>query len=192
MPQFGLRGVYAAKYNNNNGTISYTGIQHVGDAISANLELSFAEGRLYAEDVRAEYMRKATGGTISIGVKYIKQAAQTLMFGVTTESQTVGGQSVTNVKLGGNTEGDYVGIAFYSPDMVDGVKKFSCVLIKKALFGPPSLTLQTMGESITFQTPTTTGELMGDDSTTRELIVTAVCDTEAAAKAWVQQNLGGS
>lgn len=192
MPQFGLRGVYAAKYNNTNGVISYTGIQHVGDAISANIELSFAEGRLYAEDVRAEYMRKATGGTISIGVKYIKQAAQTLMFGVTTESQTVGGQSVTNVKLGGNTEGDYVGIAFYSPDMVDGAKKFSCVLVKKALFGPPSLTLQTMGESITFQTPTTTGELMGDDSTTRELIVTAVCDTEAAAKAWVQQNLGGA
>lgn len=192
MPQFGLRGVYAAKYNNNNGVISYTGIQHVGDAISANIELSFAEGRLYAEDVRAEYMRKATGGTISIGVKYIKQAAQTLMFGVTTENQTVGGQSVTNVKLGGNTEGDYVGIAFYSPDMVDGVKKFSCVLIKKALFGPPSLTRQTMGESITFQTPTTTGELMGDDSTTRELIVTAVCDTEAAAQAWVRSNLGGT
>ena len=55
MPQFGLRSIYAAKYNNNNGVISYSDIQHVGDAISANLELRYAEGRLYAEDMLAEY-----------------------------------------------------------------------------------------------------------------------------------------
>lgn len=191
MPQFGLRGIYAAKYNNNNGTITYTGIQSVGDAISANLELRFAEGRLYAEDMLAEYMRKAVGGTISIGVKYIKQAAQTLLFGVRTDTQTVGSATVTNITVGGQTEGDYVGIAFYSPDMIDGVKKYSCVMAKKALFGPPAMTLQTANESITFQTPTTSGEFLGDDSSGKDLFTTAVCDTEEQAQAWVQAMLGG-
>ena len=72
MPQFDLRHIYAAKYENNNGVISYSSPQQVGDAMTANIELRYAEGRLYAESTLAEYMRKAVGGTISLGVKYIK------------------------------------------------------------------------------------------------------------------------
>lgn len=201
MPQFGLRSIYAAKYNNNNGVISYSDIQHVGDAISANLELRYAEGRLYAEDMLAEYMRKAVGGTISIGVKYIKQAAQTLLFNSKTKARTVaytpaGGSATsvtaTSVVIGGEDEGQYVGVAFFAPDMVDGVEKFTCVLVKKALFGPPSMSLQTMGESITFNTPTTSGEFLADDSATHDLIEVAIVDNIEAAKAWVQTVLGGA
>lgn len=202
MPQFGLRSIYAAKYNNNAGTISYSGIQHVGDAISANLELRYAEGRLYAEDMLAEYMRKAVGGTISIGVKYIKQAAQTLLFNSTTKARSVtyipkgttatATATATSVVIGGEDEGQYVGVAFFAPDMVDGVEKYTCVLIKKALFGPPSMSLQTMGESIAFNTPTTSGEFLADDSAAHDLFEVAIVDDINMAKAWVQSVLGGS
>ena len=201
MPQFGLRSIYAAKYNNTAGVISYTGIQHVGDAITANLELRYAEGRLYAEDMLAEYMRKAVGGSISIGVKYITQAAQQLLFSSKTKTRTVnytpaGGSATsveaTSVVLGGEDEGQYVGVAFFAPDSVDSVKKYTCVLIKKALFGPPSMNFQTMGESLTFQTPTTTGEFLADDSATHDLIEVAIVDDIEAAKAWVQSVLGGT
>ena len=201
MPQFGLRSIYAAKYNNTNGVIGYSDIQHVGDAISANLELRYAEGRLYAEDMLAEYMRKAVGGTISIGVKYIKQAAQQLLFNSKTKARTIsytptGGTATsvtaTSVVTGGEDEGQYVGVAFFAPDMVDGVEKYTCVLVKKALFGPPSMSLQTMGESITFNTPTTSGEFLADDSATHDLIEVAIVDNIEAAKAWVQTVLGGS
>lgn len=201
MPQFGLRSIYAAKYNNTNGVIGYSDIQHVGDAISANLELRYAEGRLYAEDMLAEYMRKAVGGTISIGVKYIKQAAQQLLFNSKTKARTIsytptGGTATsvtaTSVVTGGEDEGQYVGVAFFAPDMVDGVEKYTCVLVKKALFGPPSMSLQTMGESITFNTPTTSGEFLADDSATHDLLEVAIVDNIDAAKAWVQTVLGGS
>ena len=201
MPQFGLRSIYAAKYNNTNGVIGYSDIQHVGDAISANLELRYAEGRLYAEDMLAEYMRKAVGGTISIGVKYIKQAAQQLLFNSKTKARTIsytptGGTATsvtaTSVVTGGEDEGQYVGVAFFAPDMVDGVEKYTCVLVKKALFGPPSMSLQTMGESITFKTPTTSGEFLADDSATHDLLEVAIVDNIEAAKAWVQTVLGGS
>lgn len=201
MPQFGLRSIYAAKYNNTNGVIGYSDIEHVGDAISANLELRYAEGRLYAEDMLAEYMRKAVGGTISIGVKYIKQAAQQLLFNSKTKARTIsytptGGTATsitaTSMVTGGEDEGQYVGVAFFAPDMVDGVEKYTCVLVKKALFGPPSMSLQTMGESITFNTPTTSGEFLADDSATHDLLEVAIVDNIEAARAWVQTVLGGS
>ena len=195
MPQFGLRNIYAAKYVNTSGTITYTNPQHVGDAMTANLELRYAEGRLYAEDALAEYMRKAVGGTISIGVKYIKLAAQQLMFGMKTKNRSITYQPVGSTAtatataqstvLGGNDEGVYVGVAFYAPDMVDGVKKYTCVFIKKCLFGPPSMSLQTAGESIQFNTPVTSGEFLADDSATQDLFEIAVVADENAAIAWV-------
>ena len=195
MPQFGLKNIYAAKYVNTAGVITYTGVQHVGDAMTANLELRFAEGRLYAEDTLAEYMRKAVGGTISIGVKYIELAAQQLMFGVKTKNRNITytpvGTTVTatataqSTVLGGHDEGVYVGVAFYAPDMVDGEKKYTCVFIKKCLFGPPSMQLQTAGESIQFNTPTTSGEFLADDSADKNLYEIAIVDDENEAKAWV-------
>ena len=195
MPQFDLRGIYAAKYVNTEGVITYTDPQKVGDAMTANLELRYAEGRLYAESALAEYLRKAVGGTISLGVKYIKSAAQKLMFGSADKSRVItytpagssstATASVEGLTIGAKTTGQYVGVAFYAPDMVDGVEKYTCVKISKALFGPPSMQLQTAGENIRFNTPTTSGEFMADDSTTQNLIEVAIADTEEQAIAWV-------
>ena len=80
MAKYDLRYIQCARYVNTDGAISFTDKQKVGDAMTANIELRFAEGRLYAESTLAEYIRKCTGGTISLGVKYIKEAAQKLMF----------------------------------------------------------------------------------------------------------------
>ena len=193
MPQFDLRGIKAAKYVNTNGTITYTDAQTVGDAMNVNLELRFAEGRLYAESTLAEYMRKAVGGTISIGVKYIKQAAPQLLFNSKTKARTIsytptGGTATsitaTSMVTGGEDEGQYVGVAFFAPDMVDGVEKYTCVFASKCLFGPPSMTLQTAGENIQFNTPTTSGEFLASDAASQDMLEVAICDTEAAAIAW--------
>ncbi len=62
--------------------MTYTEPTDVGDAMSAQLELKFAEGRLYAESKLAEYIKLATGGTISLAVKYIKRAAQAMLYGL--------------------------------------------------------------------------------------------------------------
>lgn len=188
MPQFDLRGIHCAKYVNTAGTITYTDVQEVGDAMTATLEMRFAEGRLYAESTLAESMRKATGGTIALGVKYIKDAAQQLMFGSTskTRSITAGSStaSVTSLVLGAKSTPAYVGVSFYAPDMVDGVEKYTCVFASKCLFGPPSMSMQTAGENIQFNTPTTSGEFLASDASTQDMLEVAVCDTEAAAIAW--------
>lgn len=194
MPQFDLRGIHCAQYNNNNGVITYTDVQEVGDAMTATLEMRFAEGRLYAESTLAEYIRKATGGTIALGVKYIKNSAQQLMFGSSSNSRDVTvGQSVESISslvIGAKNTPSYVGVSFYAPDMVDGVEKYTCVFVAKCLFGPPSMSLQTAGENIQFNTPVTSGEFLADDAFDQNMLEAAVCDSEEAAIAWCAEVFG--
>nr|DAH15924.1 MAG TPA: tail tube protein [Bacteriophage sp.] len=186
MPTFDLRGIRAGKYKNTGGAISYETPLDVGDAMSANLELRFAEGRLYAESRLAEYMKLATGGTLSLAVKYIKKAAQAMLYGCTVDTNK------ENIKFTAKDVANYVGIGFYAPDKIDGVTKYTCVWVPKALFGPPGLAFQTKGETLQFSTPTTTGEFLADDSDDELLLETEVVATADAAVAWIKGKLGES
>ena len=193
MAQYDLRDIKVAKYVNNNGTVTYTGATKAGDAMAIDLEMRNAEGRLYAESALAEYMRKAVGGTISMGVKFLSDAVQTLLFGASAKSRSITYQvgttevteSVAGVAYGANTTANYVGVACYSPCMRDGVPKYLCLFIPKTMFGPPSMTLRTCGQDINFQTPTTSGEFLASDASDKELFEMVTVDSEAAAKAWV-------
>lgn len=200
MPEFDLRGIRAGKYVNSSGTISYTDVVKVGDAMAANLELRYAEGRLYAESSLAEYLKKAVGGSISLGVKYIPKAAQKLLFGSRentrsvsfkpVDSTTTTTASVVGLALGALSRSKYVGVGFYAPDMIDGVQKFTCVKIAKAMFGPPSMALRTASENFQFNTPTTSGEFMADDSSDQDMIEIAIVDDENEALAWLTAAIG--
>lgn len=184
MPKFDLRYIQIAKYVNTNGTVTYTGKTSIGDAMNVDLTFRHAEGRVYAEGTLAEYMKKLVGGSISIAEKYIPNAAQTLMFGSRSSSRTVNTKAVTGLKLGANDFPQYVGVSFYAPMMVDGTEKFYCVKISRAIFGPPNLSVQTLGETINFATPTVTGEFLADHSSTAEIIEDAIADTMELAKGW--------
>lgn len=194
MPTFGLRGAMVAPYNNNAGVVTYGAPIGAGCAINVNLELRFAEARLYACDRLAEYLREAIGGTITFEAKYFPQAAQLAMFGATTKTRSVtytpAGSTtqetsqITSVVNSGNDAVGYVGFSAYSPDMVDGVEKWTAFFVAKAKFAPPSIVRQTKGENITFQTPTTTGEFLPDDTSGMVLQEVAICDSEAEAIAW--------
>ena len=188
MPQIGLKGIQFAAYTNTQGAVTYGTPTSAGDAMTANLELRFAEGRLYAEDALSEYIRLAIGGTLSLGVKYIPDAAQKLIFGLTekTRSVTVSGTS-TNLKslqTNKSSRGAEVGVSFYADDVVDGVHKYTCVFIPRARFGEPARSLQTLGETINFATPTTTGEFLADHTSAGVIKEVITVDSEAAAIAW--------
>nr|DAH49031.1 MAG TPA: tail tube protein [Caudoviricetes sp.] len=184
MPAFDLRYLQVAEYKKKTtgeGTEYGTPVS-MGDAMTAALDMRFAEGRLYAESALAEYMKKATGGTATAGVKYIPLAAQKLMFRAYEQQRTVSGSAVKSVTFGKKSTGQYVGWSFYAPDMIDGVEKFTAIFVRKVLFGPPAANYQTLGDNITFQTPTTTGEFLIDDLA--GLLEVATLDTEEEAKAW--------
>ena len=72
--------------------------------------------------------------------------------------------------------------------MIDGVEKFTCIFIGRALFGPPSHVYQTLGETITFNTPVTSGEFLVD--ALDNLVEIATCDSEEDARAYCDAVLG--
>lgn len=196
MPTFDLRGIKIAKYGlNAQNQITYTEKTNVGDAMDVNLEFRNAEARLYAEGSLAEYMRKATGGSISIAVKYIKQAAQKMMYGGSTKKRSISvktgsdGSTTSPVEVesdvaSGKDISNYVGVAFYAPDKIDGVQKFTCVHVARSLFGRPSMVFKTAGETLAFQTPTTSGEFLPSTDASQAMVEVAVVDDEATADAW--------
>lgn len=191
MPSFDLRYIKVGKYDNTDGVISYSDVTTMGDAMNINIQLRFAEGRLYAEGSLAEYLREATGGTISIGVKYIPFDAQKMMYGAREKSRNItaaGSEAPVAVKglaFGTKDAANYVGVAFFAPDMIDGVRKYTCVLIHRSLFGPSAYNYVTKGDNLQFQTPTTTGEFLPAHNTDLDMMEVAIADTEALARAWV-------
>ena len=100
--------------------------------------------------------------------------------------------SKENLKFSAKDVPNYVGVGFYAPDKIDGVTKYTCVWVPKVLFGPPSLAYKTKGENIQFNTPTTTGEFLADDSTEELLLETETVDSAEAAKTWIKGKLGES
>lgn len=193
MPTFDLRGIKIGKYINTEGTITYDTPISMGDAISVELNLTAAEGRLYAESRLAEYKKLITGGTASVGVKYITDAAQKLLFGMNENTRTVGtGTSQKSLKATAKDIAKYVGMGFYAPDAIDGTDKYTAVFVYKVLFGAPGYVYATKGDSITFQTPTTTGEFLADDSEDKNIMETATLESETDAIAWINKCFGAS
>ena len=193
MPTFDLRGIKIGKYTNTDGTITYDTPVSMGDAMSVELNLTAAEGRLYAESRLAEYKKLLTGGTASVGVKYITDAAQKLLFGMSENTRNVGtNTSQKSLKATAKDIAKYVGMGFYAPDAIDGTDKYTAVFVYKVLFGAPGYVYATKGDSITFQTPTTTGEFLADDSEDKSIMEIATLASESDAVAWINKCFGAS
>lgn len=193
MPTFDLRGIKIGKYINTEGTITYETPISMGDAMSVELNLTAAEGRLYAESRLAEYKKLITGGTASVGVKYITDAAQKLLFGMSENTRNVGtNTSQKSLKATAKDIAKYVGMGFYAPDAIDGTDKYTAVFVYKVLFGAPGYVYATKGDRITFQTPTTTGEFLADDSEDKSIMEIATLASESDAVAWINKCFGAS
>lgn len=184
MASFDLRYIQCAPYQVTEGKVSYGAKAKVGEAMSADITFTFAEGRLYAEGKLSEYIKELTGGTISMAVKDILEEAQKVMYGVAEKSRTISDTPIKGIVYTAKDSAAYVGISFYCKDKVDGVTKFTCVLAVKALFGPPAMSKATKGQNITFSTPTTTGEFLPADDDEQAVIEVAIVDDEATAIAW--------
>ena len=142
-----------------------------------------------------EYLREATGGTITFEATFFTPEMQVLAFGATQKTREItytndaGAQvteNVSSVVYASDDDAPYVGFAVYSPDVINHEKKWSAIFVACAKFSPPNTTRQTRDNSIAFQTPTTTGRFLPDDTTGHVIQETAICDSELAAKAWCE------
>ena len=194
MPTIGFKGATVAPYNNNAGVVTYGTPITAGCPMQAQLELRCAEGRLYACDSLAESIREVIGGSVTFGAKYFPQAAQLAMFGATTKDRSVTyndgttsvTKTVTSIVVSADNRPGYVGFAGFAPDVIDGQNKYTAFFVPKVKFSQPNTNFQTKNDTITFQTPTTTGEFLPDDTTGRVVQEVAICDSEAESLAWCQ------
>lgn len=155
----------------------------MGRAISANIEFSRNEEPLYADDVMAESDNSITGGTIEIGVDDILEDAQVTVFGVEKSGQT--GQEIYRET---GAASPYGGVGYIRVRRYKGATSYIAYWIHKTQFAPSSEEATTKGESIEWQTPTASGNVMGvylDATGTAYFRDHKVCTTEAEAVEWL-------
>lgn len=193
---YSMKDIFFGKYgyDKTSGKTTYSDQRLLGHGINATFDFRFAEGRLYASGTLRKFLKKLTGGTISLGVEDLTLAVQQLLFSAESHSQTVGSKSVENIGYGENTRGGYVGVATYVPaDNEEGTDTFICIFARKASFGPAAMSYQTANDSITWNTPTTTGEFVSPDHKDGEtaplMLEIGEADSEADAIAWCKAML---
>lgn len=198
MAGIGMYGVYYSKATVANGVVTgYAGVQTMGKAISASFEPNTPDDNpLYANNAVAENDSSgASGGTLTLTLDRLTQAAAADLYGLEVEevSVNVGASPGTPVegtalKYTGNEQSAPVGVAFIRMNQVDGVRNHEVVLYRRATFSMPAEEAQTLGESIEWQTPEIEASVMGlEGDGTNAWYEQVIFPTQEAAIAYITQ-----
>lgn len=177
MAYFGLSKPYIAKL----GTSGYTDGFQCGKAVKTTITPNTSEGRLFADNMQAEYVAEFQNATLSMGVDRLPVEAAKVMFGHTV---TEDGQ----VTYKSGDASNYVGYGFIVCEILEGVKKYRACILPKVKFNEGEDSYETKGDSITFATPELSGQAMPNDDYEWKIISKAY-DTEAEAEAWIKTEL---
>ena len=195
MATIGLSRPYYAIYNNNNGTVTYSNGAAIGKAVELSVELEGDSGNvLYADDGPAESANVFAGGTITlttddllpdpmIGILGIQQSTISDVEAVTTEDAAW-------LLFNDQQSTPYVGFGAIFKKQQSNATKWVVVVYPKIQFQNPGDSAVTQGETIEWQTPELTANLMRDDTAAHEWKrVSTPLDTEAEALALLKDFL---
>lgn len=126
----------------------------VGRMMQADVTYERNTDPLYADDVEAENDNSITGGTVTIGVDDIEDEARVVVFGDYQDGET--GEYEDNSQAS-----PYGGFGYVRERRYKGKSSFVAYWIHKLQFGSTTESAQTKANTITWQTPTLTGNLMG-------------------------------
>lgn len=189
MAGVGLSKCYAAKYTNNNGTITYSDGTLIGRAIEFSTSIEASEdNNLYADNAIAESDISFAGGTMTISTDDIEQDAAALILGITPSTITVGESPVSELIYNDDAESPNLGYGTIIKKK-KGTFKFRAVVLTKIKFNVPDDSATTQGKTIEWQTPSLTAQIMRDDSAKHAWKREATFETEAEADAYIKQIL---
>lgn len=189
MAGVGLSKCYAAKYTNNNGTITYSDGTLIGRAIEFSTSIEASEdNNLYADNAIAESDISFAGGTMTISTDDIEQTAAALILGITPSTISVGENSVSELIYNDDAESPNLGYGTIIKKK-KGTFKFRAVVLTKIKFNVPDDSATTQGKTIEWQTPSLTAQIMRDDSAKHVWKREATFETEAEADAYIKQVL---
>ena len=151
MSTIGLDSLYFASVTEGtNGAETYGTPEKLAKAITADLSVEIAEAILYADDSAAESVKAFKSGKLTLGVDDIGIAKAQALTGAAVDSNGVLVSSSEDLP-------PYVAVGFRA---LKPNGKYRYMWLYKVQFGVPSVSLQTKGDSITFQTPTIEGTIV--------------------------------
>lgn len=157
----------------------YDAVVVLGRLISAELTPTMASGKLYADDELAESVDEFVSGSLAMATDDMEDDVAAVVYGATVSEKKVSYKAGDNPPVGG--------LAYYKVLMRRGVKVYKGFFYPraKAVLGNDSANTKT--DSITFGTNSTTFTIF--TANTGEWRITEEFDTEAEAKAWVDEQL---
>ena len=191
MAYIGMRHpVFARVKNYTPGTpIEYDEGVVLGKAIGATLTLQRTETSLYADDYKAEVDNSATGGTISLELDDIKHDAALKVLGL--KKHTVNGKEVYTIT---GAAAPYGGCGWVRERKMDGVISYVAQWVHRLQLGQNTKNAATKGQTITYQTTTLDGEILGaevDESMETYYITEMPAATVGEAVAWLDEMANG-
>lgn len=167
MASIGLSKPYFSVYTESTG--AYAGATLMGKATTWELSLdSGSDNVLYGDNAPAESETQFAGGTIAIGTTELDASVIVPLLGVTKTTETIGTASVEVLHYDDRQTVPYVGVAAIRKAMIGGVVKYQAIMLNKVKFSNLAESLETQGETITWNTPTIEGTVSKDDSTYHE------------------------
>jgi phi13 family phage major tail protein len=165
--------------------VSYTDGKVLAHAIEVGMTINMIDVPLYADDREVDRYKGFSNGTINVNGDDVAPADMGILLGHEVETDTNGMIIITSK---GEDEGIYVGLGFFATTRKTGDVKYRAIFLHKVKFAIPNETLRTKGETITFQTPQISGTFITDILNVWK--EEAICDTEAAAIAWLNGKSG--
>lgn len=125
----------------------------VGRMMQADVTYERNTDPLYADDTEAENDNSITGGTVTIGVDDISDAARMVVFGDEEDGE---GEYEDNSEAS-----PYGGFGYVRTRRLNGTTSYVAYWLHKVQFGSTSESAQTKASTIAWQTPTLNGRIMG-------------------------------
>lgn len=179
-----------ALYSAEGNTVTYTNVQPLARGVDVSIEPETADSNdFYADNVLAETASgQFSGGTLTLNVDGLKDAARTLIMGLPEPTEvTVGGEKVNVFDYDNRQVIPYVGVGFVVRYMEDGVTSYMPVVLPKVQFSVEGLEAATQEDEIDWQTQELTASIMRDDTTEQKWRrVAAAQTTEAKAVAVIE------
>lgn len=166
---------------------TYTAGMVMGHAISGNLTITRNNNPLHGDDSVIEDDNGITAMSLEMGLDDLMEDVQVYM-GLLKAN---GANADDYLETGGSS--NEVGMGYIRVRRKGGITKYQAVWMYRGIFGPTSENTQTKGQSIEWQTPTVTGNIMATEVDASGDIVfrrKALFNSYEAAKSWLNTRAG--
>ncbi len=193
----GLAIPFLGKYENNDGSVSYSQPTVAGAAVEYGVSWTTSDDNpLYADNAIKENDNGTfQSGELTLGTDDLTENVSKFVLGLKTKEVSYGAGKKVNVTVyDDEAKAPYFGFGIIEMHQIDNVDSFRVVFLPKVQFKLPENAATTKGESIEWQTPSITATVFrsdqADDENKHPWMEDAWFDNEADAIEYLKFRCG--